>query len=373
MALTNFAALTAEQKTAWSKDFWKQARNLSFMNQFAGSGPNSMVQRITELKKDEKGARAVMTLIPDLEGDGVTGDYMLEGNEEEMSSSEETIQMDQLRNANRNKGRMAEQKSVVTFRTESKDKLAYWIADRCDQLAFLTLSGVAYTKKNNGGDRPVNPAGQNLSDLEFAADVSAPSSDRHFRWNAATGDLDAADTTAITATDTLSYRALVMARAEARENYIRGIKGEGNQEVFHVFVTPQTMALLKLDDDYKQNLRGAWTRSSKNPLFSGTSSVMVDGMVIHEFRHVYNTRGAAAGSKWGAAGDVNGSRVLICGAQALGFADIGDASWEEDEFDFGNQQGISIGKIFGMVRPKFHSNVSGNDQDFGVMCLDVAQ
>ena len=54
MALTNFAALTSEELTVWSRDFWKAARNLSFINQFAGKGSNAMVQRVTELKKDEK-------------------------------------------------------------------------------------------------------------------------------------------------------------------------------------------------------------------------------------------------------------------------------------------------------------------------------
>ena len=41
MALTNFAALTTEQLTAWSRDFWRVARNASFINQFAGSGSNN--------------------------------------------------------------------------------------------------------------------------------------------------------------------------------------------------------------------------------------------------------------------------------------------------------------------------------------------
>ena len=62
MALTNFAALTTEQLTAWSRDFWRVARNASFINQFAGSGSNAMVQRVTELTKSEKGTRAVLTL-----------------------------------------------------------------------------------------------------------------------------------------------------------------------------------------------------------------------------------------------------------------------------------------------------------------------
>ena len=373
MAKTNFAALSAEQKTTWSKDFWTTARNLSFMNQFAGTGANSMVQRITELKKSEKGARAVITLIPDLEGDGVTGDYDQEGNEEALGLGEEVIGLDQLRNANRLAGRMADQKSVVNFREQSRDKLAYWISDRMDQLAFLTMSGVNYTVKTNGALRPVKTTGQNLGDLEFAGDVNAPTSARHLRWDSAGGDLAVGDTTAITTADTLGYKGLVLARAHAKEQYIRGVKGPAGEEVYHVFVTPQTMARLKLDQDYKENVRHAYTRGGKNPLFAGTSSVMVDGLVIHEYRHVFNTRGLASGSKWGATGTVDGSRVLMCGAQAMGFADIGDASWNEDSFDYGNQHGISIGKIFGFLKPQFQSSVTGDVQDFGLLCLDVAQ
>ena len=79
MALTNFAALQTEQKLAWAKDLWKVARNNSFMTQFTGTNANSMIQRVTELKKTEKGARAVFQLVADLTGDGVTGDYTLEG------------------------------------------------------------------------------------------------------------------------------------------------------------------------------------------------------------------------------------------------------------------------------------------------------
>ena len=42
---------------------------------------------------------------------------------------------------------MADQKTVVNFREQSRDALAYAMADRMDQLAFLTLSGVAYTTR----------------------------------------------------------------------------------------------------------------------------------------------------------------------------------------------------------------------------------
>ena len=381
MALTNFASLTSEQLTAWSRDFWRVARNMSFVNQFAGSGSNAMIQRITELTRSDKGTRAVLTLLADMTGDGVTGDNTLEGNEEALRSYDITIELDQLRFANRIAGRLADQKSVVNFRETSRDALAYAMADRMDQLAFLTLAGVAYTHKTNGALRPTSgTTGLELVDLEFASDVSAPTSDRHLRTD---GDLlVAGDTTALEATDIIKYRHIVDLKAFAKDNYIRGIRGAGNEEIFHMFVTPKQMADLKLDSDFLANVRNAGIRGPNNQLFAGTSSLMVDGVMIHEFRHVFNTAGATTGTsteagdpgyKWGANADVNGARALFCGAQALGMADIGMPEIVEDTFDYENQAGISIGKIFGLRKPKFNSDVSGSVQDFGVICLDTAQ
>jgi N4-gp56 family major capsid protein len=375
MAKTNFAALTTEQKTAWAMETWSHARNLSFVNRFVGKGTNAMIQRVTELKKSEKGARAVMTLVADMLTDGVTGDYTLEGNEEALKAFDHVIQLDQLRNANRLEGRMADQKSIVNFRKESKDKLSYWLADRMDQMAFLTLSSVPYTKKNSGGDRPVLATGQNLADLEFAPDLAAaPTANRAFHLTSnglTSGDgYSAADGTLTP----LTYKDLVRIKAAAKDMYIRGIRGKGGQEIYHMFVTPEGMADLKLDADFIANVRHAGVRGDKNSLFAGTDSVMVDGLIIHEFRHVFNTRTATAGNKFGATGNDQGQRALLCGAQALGMADIGPGFWEEDYFDYKNQPGISYGKIFGFTKPQFKGNLYDPDtkDDFSVMCIDTA-
>ena len=385
MALTNFGMLTGDQLQTWSRDFWRVARNMSFINQFAGSGQNALVQRITELTKSEKGTKANITLLADMTGDGITGDNTLEGNEEALRAFDITIELDQLRFANRIAGRMADQKTVVNFREQSRDALAYAIADRMDQLAFLTLSGVAYTHKTNGGLRATSSsAGHELVDLVFASDVSAPTSARHLRVDVSggTSTLAAGDTTATVATDKIAYRDIVNLKAYAKDHYIRGIRGAGNEEMFHMFVTPQQMADLKLDSDFLANVRNAGVRGPGNSLFAGSSSLMVDGVMIHEFRHVFSTEGAttgtsanagAAGYKWGANADVVGARALFCGAQALAMADIGLPEIVEDTFDYENQAGISIGKIFGLRKPKYNSDVSGSVQDFGVICLDTAQ
>ena len=370
MALTNFGLLTSEQKTVWSMDLWRQARNQSFVNRFLGKGPNSLIQHITDLKRTEKGARAVITLLADLQGDGIAGDRTLEGNEEAMQTFDQVIRIDQLRHANRHEGRMADQKSIVEFRGNSRDVLAYWLADRIDQLAFLTMSGVAYSKKNNGSNR----TGSDLPFLEFAADVAAPTANRRLRWDGTAKALVGnAATSGLAATDTPTWSMFVQLKAYAKERYIRGIKEDGGEETFHAFLSPTAFAKLKQDPDYMLNLRHSQQRDKNDALFTG-SSVKIDGIYLHEFRHVYNTRGATSGSKWGSGGTVDGCQILFCGAQSLGMADIGAPEWVEKGFDYENQQGISVGKILGFLKPKF-GNIyeAGSVEDFGVISCYVAQ
>lgn len=366
---TNFGLLTNEQKTAWSLDFWKQARNLSFVNKFLGKGPNSLIQHITELKKTEKGARAVITLLADLEGDGIVGDRTLEGNEELMKSYDQVIRIDQMRNANRNEGTMADQKSVVNFRENSRDKLAYWLADRIDQLAFLTLAGISYSLHPNGSVR----VGSDLRNLEFAADITAPSAKRVGRWdNTAKTFVVGAGANAVTSADTAGWDLFTQLKAYAKENYMRGVMEDG-EETYHAFLSPMAMSKLKADAIYRDNLRHAQSRGSKNELFTGTT-VKIDGIYLHEFRHVPNTRMAASGSKYGGTGTIDGCQVLFCGAQALGMADIGNPTWTEKEFDYGNQPGIAVAKILGFLKPQFTTQYSGGTvEDHGVISAYVAQ
>lgn len=371
MALTNFSALSTEQLTVWSRDLWKAARNKQFLSAFVGSNSDAMIERITELTPSEKGARAVITLVADLEGDGVAGDRTLEGNEEQIKSFDQVINLDMLRHANRHEGRMAEQKSVVKFRETSKDVLSYWMADRLDQLAFLTLSGVSYSYHPTGSVR----VGSDLINLDFAAGVSAPTTNRHRRWSSSSGLLAGA-TNAVAATDTPSWAMLVELKAYANNNYLKPIRTEDGVEHFNCFMTPSGIAKLKRDPDFLNILKDAGDKGKASVLFKGTragmNALMADGIAIHEYRHVYSTRNAPSGSKWGGAGTVDGQRVLFCGAQALGYADIGEPTWVEKRFDYDNQERISAGKIFGFLKPRFRSALTGTTEDFGVIVCDTA-
>lgn len=370
---TNFTRLTDEELTAWSTELWQAERDEDFLAPFESTGPNAMVQKITELKKTSKGARAVFTLVNDMEGDGVVGDNQLEGNEEELKAYDQAIQIDQLRNANRIQGRMADQKSIVTFREQSRDKLAHWRGSRRSEIGFLTLSGVAYTFKTDGGTR----VGSQLPDLEYAADVSAPTTNRYVRWDATSGLITTSVSNAdLVAADTLTWNTIVDLKAYARRKYVRSMRSEGGYEFYNLFVSPEAMKALKKDDDFIQAMHHAAKSGESNVLFKGTphggkNGILIDGVNILEYRHVYNTLGAASGSKWGG-GTVDGARLLLCGAQALAFAELGMPTWEEEEFDYGNSVGISTASTFGYKKPVFRSLQSGTDEDFGVIACDVA-
>lgn len=371
MAHTNFAALTDEQLTVWSRDFWKEARNRSFVMKFVGNSSESMIQRIKELRTTRDGARAVITLVNDAVGDGVVGDNQLKGNEEALRSSDMVIRLDQWRQAHRNGGRMADQKSVVAFREVARDKLAYTAARVMDELAFLTLSGISYSFRPNGAPRGPSQ----LPQLEFAADLTVPSSQRHVRWDKTLG-IQQGDTTQVAAEDTPSWKMLVELKATAVNRYIRPMSTEDGIEHYNVFMTPDGIAKLKQDPDFLAAWQHAQKRGDDNPIFKGTShggmkGIYIDGLNILEYRNVFNTRGAAAGSKWGG-GSVDGQRVLLCGAQAMAFADIGMPMWVEEDEDYENIYGISIAKIFGLLKPQLFSIHANSVQDYGVLACDTA-
>ena len=158
MAFTSFGSLSLAQKRLWATDVSKAGRDQNFWmsNGFVGKDTADMtrpVHRITELTKTERGLSAVMQLVADLRGDGVAGDNQLSGNEETILNDAIVIQIDQLRNGVRSKGAMAEQATVLRFRTVGRDVLAFWLADTLDELMFLTVAGRAYTLTTGGATR----------------------------------------------------------------------------------------------------------------------------------------------------------------------------------------------------------------------------
>lgn len=365
MALTNLAA-NQDAFTLWKKEATRVFREELFFKKFMGTSENSIVQEINELKKTDTGTKAMIGLIPDLAGNGVTGDNELDGREEQMDAYWLDINIDQLRNAVKSKGRKADRESVFKVRKEARDRLSRWRANLLDELMILTASGLSYSLNTDGSTRA--GTGDPLTGLDFAADVTAPSSNRHFNYNAT--DLVAGDTTTIANTFLPKYGMIVDLMAEAKTRGIKPLKVNG-QDHYVYLCHPKHFAQLKKDADFRDAIINAGERGKGNPVFSG-ATVTMDGLIIHTNNKVFTTHGAASGSRWGAGSAIHGTRSLLMGCQALAFADINEnMAWEEEVKDYGNRYGVAIAAFNGLLKPAYISRFDSNTtQDFGVMAVN---
>ena len=364
MAVTDFGALSTAKKKVWAVDIWLAGRDANFWmsNGFVGNGQNNVIQRITELTRTERGDECVMQLVADLQSDGVAGDGILQGNEEAMFNDTISIHIDQLRHGVVTKGAMSEQRTVIRFRSTAKEKLSFWYADKLDEIMFLTAAGISYAYKTDGSSRTATT----LQQLSFGADVVAPSSGRIRYANTNTS------TSTIATTDTLGWQMIVSVQAYAKRKRMRPIRG-GGREYYALLISTEQMRDLKRDTVYQTNVGRAANRGPDNPLFKNAAAV-IDGIVLYEHNKVPTTLGLASGSKWGAGGLVDGAQAMLLGAQALGFATLGDMTFEEaDNTDYKNRPGIAAARMIGVLKPQFTSIPDGNTkQDFGIVSLYTA-
>lgn len=395
MATTDFGALLTNQKVAWARDLWRQARDASFILKHAGTSSTSAIQKITALTKSEKGDKAIVTLVPELTGVGIAGDQQLTGNEESASAYDFEIPIDQHRMGMKSQGRMAEQATIVNFRKTARDLLGYRFGTVIDRMGFNLLAGLSVNANPDGTENQLTGGGNtgtNLSELAFGGAAVAPTANRAYSALASeqiAQGIGYDDQTV----STLQYGHIVNLKAEAVSRYIKPVVHSDYGEVYYLWVSPKVMANLKLDQDFLDNVRHAMPRSKKHDLFVGTDAVMVDGVIVMSHRYVPTNTGSAINTapsaattgaagvalpKFGAAGAnaTVGARCIFMGAQALAMSDLGAPYWDEsDVHDYGNQPGISIGKLYGMAKPQYLGSYDnpGSAEDFGVITLDVAQ
>ncbi len=379
MGYTNFGFLSPDNIKVWQKMVRHEILNKGqIIPKFAGVGSDKPIEIIKDLKKTiGGGTECLMQLVNRLVGDGVvlSASGNLEGQEEDMQKSDQKIRIDGLGHSVKHKGDLVAQTEVAVFRDEARTALTDFGFDRLDQLAMLTLSGISYAYNLNGSLR-TKPDGHGnfLPDptwqtLEFAQDVTAPSSLRHLMWDPIGLQLVPGNTALITPNpSTFSYAALVNLQAFARTHHVKPLM-QGGKEYYVLLCTPFALAQLKLDPEFQRAIQNGGIRGNENPWFTG-ASVLVDGIAIHSTDLCYTTTGAPSGSKWGPGGTVDGSRSLFLGAQALGYADLEEWEWVEKKFQYGQHPAIFTKKMMGFKKPAYYSTTDQSVQDFGVIAFD---
>jgi N4-gp56 family major capsid protein len=365
-------ALYAQQpynKDAWGHKAYDEFKDQFFFTGMLGEGENAIIEHITELSKNSKGeAGAWLHLLADIHGGGVVGDNTMENRERELEASWIRCNFDRLRNAMVTKGKKDEQKSVIDARKAFRKKLARWLAESYEEQIILTASGIGYGFNTDGSAR-TTPAGQDpWTDLDYAADVSAPTSNRHLRFVGSSDTLDDGDTTAVAAGDTLTYEVIPLLEAAARGRNITPVR-VGGQEYFVWMLHTDAMAQLWKDTNFRTIVTQAGVRGDSNPIFKG-GYVTMNNIIIKPYRRTYSTKGTS--TKWGSGSTVEGSRSLLMGAQGLAMVDLGPVNWEEQLKDYNSRWGLCGDKMGGFRKATFLDSLTDTNEDFSILAVDHA-
>lgn len=349
MAVSAFGTNDAQTVKIWSPLTLREALKPTMVSKLMGSGKKSVIQRLTDLEKTA-GDSIKYDLLMQMTGSGVRGDNRMRDSEEALVYHQETIEIDQLRNAHAFR-RMSQQRTLHNLRSDAKSNLADWFAGQYDQILLDQLCGNA---TNTFANTPTTPtqnqrivSGDVARSATLSTDEAAISSNDQFTL----ADMDYAKESAKTLTPPI------------RPTEVNG------KDMFIVVLHTYSVTDLRLDvgnsayTDWPTIQLYAQKRGDSNPIFTGALGVY-NNMILYESTRIYEPVS-------------NVRRNLFLGAQAGAFA-MGSAydsmessrlgkdnlmSWYEQKDDYGNEKGIAVGNIFGI-----RSNVF-NSLDYGKMII----
>jgi N4-gp56 family major capsid protein len=351
MAITAFGTNDAQTIKIWSSLTMRDALKATLFNKFLGTGKGAIIQRLVELEKSA-GDVIKYDLLMQMSGSGVTGDNRMRDNEEALIYYQDSVSIDQLRNAHAFR-RMSQQRTLHDMRVDAKTNLADWFAGKYDEYMFRALCGDTTFSFANTASAP------DANHYIMAGDVSRTGTIATDEGNLGTNDqISLAD---------LDY---CKESAKTLSPLIRPVMIDGG-EYYVVVLHSYSVTDLRLDIansayvDWPTIQMYANKRGLDNPIFTGALGVY-NGMIMYDSTRVFSPRS-------------NVRRNLFLGAQAGVFA-MGNAydsiqqqrvgkenlmSWYEENDDYGNEMGIAVGSIFGMKATRF------NSADFGKIVLST--
>ena len=342
MAVTAFGTNDAQTVKIWSTMTLREALKPTLTAKLMGTGKMAIIQRLIELEKSA-GDQIKYDLLMQMTGAGVTGDNRMRVNEEALVYYQDTVNIDQLRNAHAFR-RMSQQRTLHDMRMDAKVNLADWWAGKIDDYMFRCLCGD--------------------TTLSHGQTATAPTAN-HTIWSG-----DATSQATIGNNDQFSLADIDYAKEKAKTLTppIRPTGVNGN-DMFVVVLHPYSVTDLRLDVansayvDWPTIQMMANQRGNSNPIFTGALGVY-NNCIMFESTRIYTPAS-------------NVRNNLFLGAQAGVFA-LGGAydsiektrvgkdnlmSWYEEVDDYGNEKGISCGAIFGINKSVF------NSADYGLITI----
>ena len=344
MALTTVASANVVE--LWDSEFFTSYVRANRFKRYMGTTANSVIIVKEDLTK-RAGDTIHIPLITELSGAGVTGDGLLEGNEEALGNYDHAIEVATRRNAVAVTDNQ-QQFTEISLRDAAKEQLKLWAmkALRTDIITALgSIAGTAYGSATEGAKDTWLAA--NGSNRVMFGDGSVGGYTDH-----------SADVALVTSSMTLTKEivAKAKARAENASPHIRPVTVGEDSENFVMFVGSGAFRDLKAD--LAQTLREGEVRGDGNPLFND-GDLVYDGVIIRKIPEI-----AALGNVGAASARIE--PYFLCGAQALGVAWAQRTKSTTDTRDYGFVKGVGVHEMLGVEKLVY------NDLDHGVFTGRIA-
>ena len=334
MAETTVATGATLAQKLYNERLFRETVKESYFSRFMSTGAGSIVQVKTDLEA-KQGETIIYGLRMRLTGTGVTGDDLLEGNEEDLTTYSDSVTLQQYRHAVKDNGALTRKRAVYDVDEESDAALKDWGNEKIDALCFEALFSAptkVFYRTSTGA---------------VSADTAA---------NATTG-LDATNSKL----NTVLLSALkTWAKTGGNRTYIpfRPIKVAG-VNYYALIVNPDCNHDLQNDSTFQAAMREAADRGKENPLFRGSFAIW-QNVVVHEHENCTNATNGGGGS-------VAWSKCAFMGCQALLWAFGQRPKMVEKNFDYENKHGRSWGIIAKAKKAVF------NSLDFGSVGVYLAR
>ena len=353
MSFTSFGVNDAYAVKLWSKYLAAAEREYLDLAPLMGEGQNSIIQVKKETKKGA-GDKVTCGLRVRLTGEGISESETAEGNGESLSIYSDSLVINELGHvaAAKSENTIDQQRVPFNLRSECKDALGEWWADRKSASFFNQVCG--YTPQTN-----TKYTGMNA--------VSAPAGTGR-KLVAGAGNSNDED---LSSSDgfTLDLIDQAVEMAKVGDNMVRPIN-IGGQKKYVMYLHPYQVTSLRTNsasgqwqDIQKAAIQGGQT--TKNPIFSGALGEH-NGVILRTSQDV--TQGVNSSSS---AAITTVRRAVLLGAQAaaMGFGQnnsgVNKYRWNEELLDHKRKLEVSAWSIFGIKKCVY------NGADFGTVVVST--
>jgi N4-gp56 family major capsid protein len=325
----------------WDSDFFTEYVRKNQFARYMGTTMGAMIQVREDLTR-KAGDTVVFPTVRRLVGAGVSGNTVLEGNEEILNARSLNLVVSAFRHAVAVSD-WDEQKSVIDLREAAREALMVWELEKMRNDIITSLEAI--TADNNVQvSYAAATAGQrntwvvnNADRVLFGASKS----------NAVSGVMATALLTVDNTADKMTAAIVTLAKRIARtaSPRIRPISVNDDEEWFVMFMPSLPFRDLMQDPVIINTLQYAWDRGRDNPLFTA-GDILYNGVIIREVPEMPVIAGAGTGG-------IDVAMSALCGAQALGVAWAQRMKSTTNTRDYGYMHGVGIQEMRGIGKLRF--------------------